>query len=85
MEKNIIIKNGKVENQKVIYYKDELNDEFSEVKIESIKIDEKYKYFHKSPIWRGCAYWIQHIITVPFKFIYAKLKFRIKYIGKEKL
>ena len=30
-----------------IYYKDELNEEFSEVKISPRKIDEKYKYIHK--------------------------------------
>lgn len=85
MKEKRIIKNGKVENQKVVYYEDELKDEFSEAKIEPIKIDEEYKYFHKSPIWRSCAYWIQHIITVPFKFIYTKLKFKIKFIGKERL
>ena len=34
--------------QKIIYYKDELNDEFSETKIVPRKIDEKYKYNHKS-------------------------------------
>ena len=33
---------------KTIYYQDELNDEFSEAKIEPRKIDGSYKYEHKS-------------------------------------
>ena len=32
-------------SKKVIYYKDELNDEFSGAKITPRVIDEKYKYF----------------------------------------
>ena len=70
---------------KVIYYEDELNDEFSEAKIDARKIDENYKYEHKSLLWNLFAYLVQNIISVPIKFIYAKLKFRIKYIGREKL
>ncbi len=70
---------------KTIYYNDELNEEFSEAKIEPRKIDGTYKYEHKNFLWNISAYLIQNIISVPIKFIYAKLKFGIKYIGKEKL
>lgn len=74
-----------MKEQKVIYYEDELNDEFSKVKIEPRKIDENYKYEHKSILWNLSAYIVQNVISVPIKFIYAKLKFRIKYVGREKL
>lgn len=70
---------------RVIYYKDELNDEFSEAKIEPRKIDKNYKYEHKSFLWNLSTYLVQNVISVPIKFIYAKLKFRIKYVGREKL
>lgn len=72
-------------NKKVIYYKDELNEEFSKVKITPKKIDENYKYIHKNVIWNACAFLLQNIISVPIKYLYAKIKFKIKYIGKEKL
>ncbi len=72
-------------NQKVIFYKDELNDEFSEAKIEPRIIDENYKYIHKNPIWNICAFLVQNILSVPIKVIYAKTKFKFKVIGKEKL
>ena len=70
---------------KTIYYEDELNDEFSEAKIEPRKIDGSYKYEHKSIIWNFTAYLVQNVISVPIKFLYAKIKFRIKYVGREKL
>ena len=70
---------------KTIYYEDELNDEFSTAKIEPRKIDANYKYEHKSFLWNLSTYLIQNVISVPLKFIYVKLKFRIKYVGREKL
>ena len=36
-----------MDNRKVIYYKDELNDEFSTAKIVPKVIDEKYKLYTK--------------------------------------
>ena len=71
--------------KRVIYYEDELNDEFSEVKIIPKKIDENYKYIHKNVIWNATAFLLQNVLSVPIKYLYAKIKFKIKYIGKEKL
>lgn len=70
---------------KIIYYQDELNDEFSKSSIEPRIIDEKYKYVHKNPLWNLCSFVLQNILSVPIKILYAKIKFRIKYIGKEKI
>ncbi len=72
-------------NKKIICYQDEVNDEFSEVKIEPRIIDENYKYIHKNPFWNMGAFIIQNIILVPIRILYAKIKFKITYIGKEKL
>lgn len=69
--------------QKVIYYKDELNDEFSKAKINPIKIDKNYKYEHKS-FWNLCSYLLQNFVSMPIKVLYAKIKFKHKIIGKEK-
>ncbi len=74
-----------MEERKVIYYTDELNEEFSTAKIEPRVIDENYKYIHKNPIWNITAYIIQNILSMPIKVLYAKIKFKIKYIGKDKL
>ena len=70
---------------KIIYYQDELNEEFSKSSIEPRIIDENYKYVHKNPLWNLCSFVLQNILSVPIKILYAKIKFRIKYIGKEKI
>jgi 1-acyl-sn-glycerol-3-phosphate acyltransferase len=71
--------------KKVIYYSDELNDEFSTAKIEPKIIDENYKYIHKNVIWNALAFLLQNVLSVPIKKICVKFKFKIKYVGKEKI
>jgi len=75
----------KIKNkQEIIYYKDELNDEFSKAKIIPRKIDENYKY-NKNPVWDFCSLLCQNILSMPIKYFYSKIKFNLKFIGKEKL
>ena len=74
----------KDKDKKTIYYTDELNDEFSKVQMKPRVIDEKYNY-NKNPIWDFCSVIIQNILSMPIKIIDAKLKFRHKFVGKEKL
>lgn len=74
-----------MKKQEVIYYKDELNDEFSKAKITPRLVDENYKYIHKNPFWNICSFIMQNILLVPIRYLYPKLKFRQKFIGKEKL
>lgn len=70
-------------NKKIFYYENELEDEFSSSKIEAIKIDENYLYFH-SKLWDFCSFMIQNFLSMPIKFLYAKIKFNLKFVGKEK-
>lgn len=72
-------------NKKTIYYSDELNEEFSTAKITPRKIDENYKYIHKNPFWNFASLIAQNILSMPIKILYSKIKFRIQYIGKEKI
>ena len=74
-----------MQKEKIIYYTDELNDEFSTAKITPRVIDEKYKYIHKNPLWNITSFILQNIISMPIKILYSKIKFRIQFIGKEKL
>ena len=73
-----------MKEKKVILYNDELNDEFSSAKIDPRVIDEKYKYEH-GKFWNGMSLIIQNVLSMPIKIGYAKLKFRHKVVGKEKL
>lgn len=70
--------------QEVIYYSDELNDEFSKAKITPRKIDSKFKY-KKTAIWEFFSFIIQNVLSMPIKTLYLKIKFNHKFIGKEKI
>ena len=73
-----------MKEQKTIYYKDEINDEFSIPKIEARVIDENYKYSHNI-LWDFCSCILQNFISMPIKLLYQKIRFRLKYVGKENL
>ncbi len=75
----------KIKDKKIVYYEDELKDEFSGKKITPRIIDENYKFIHKNIFWNMSSYLWQNILTLPIKWLYARCKFNIKYIGKEKL
>lgn len=70
--------------KKVIYYSDELNDEFSGSKITPRVIDGEYPYF-RGAFWDFCSRAVQNVLTMPVKVLYARLKFRLRYVGREKL
>ncbi|MBQ3409375.1 MAG: 1-acyl-sn-glycerol-3-phosphate acyltransferase [Clostridia bacterium] len=72
-----------MKEKKIIYYEDELNDEFSEAVIIPRKIDENYKY-KKSFMWNVISYIFQNVLSMPIKYCYAKFKLKIKFVGKEK-
>ena len=70
--------------QKIVYYEDELNDEFSSAQIKADVIDENYKYIHSNPFWK-IGEKLVLILSIPIKYLYPKIKFHIKYVGKEKV
>ncbi len=74
-----------MEKRKVIYYTDEKNDEFSRAKITPKKIDENYVYIRDSFWGRLCHFFWYRVIATPLAFIYLKLKFGHKIVGREKL
>jgi len=74
-----------MEKRKVIYYTDELNDEFSTAVIKARKIDENYIYLYDSAFKRFTHFFWYRMIATPVAFLYTKLKFHHKCIGREKL
>jgi len=71
-----------MDKRTVIYYSDELNDEFSTAKITPRRIDESYVYIHHSLFKRFTHFFWYRIIATPIAFLYVKLKFRQKTVGK---
>ncbi len=69
----------------VIYYHDELNDEFSSAVITPKPIDENWVYIHTS-LWKKFTrfFWLRMVAT-PIAYTWIRLKFRHKMVGREKL
>ena len=74
-----------MDKRKVIYYSDELNDEFSLAEITPRKIDEDYVYIHTSLFKRFTHFFWYRIIATPIAFAYVKLVFAHTSRGKHKL
>lgn len=68
--------------QKVIYYKNELEEEFSTAQISARKIDMSYSYI--GGFWRkvGRRFWY-YILAKPIATVFLKVKFRHKIVNKE--
>lgn len=70
-----------LDKRKVIYYEDELNDEFSQAVLERPVIDGNYQYFNDSFFGRISHLFWYRIIAMPLAFAYTKLAFSHKIIG----
>ncbi len=69
---------------KIIYYKDELQDEFSEAQITPKRIDDHYCYEGGALRKVGRLFWY-HLLAKPIAWIYLKIGFGHRMVGKEKL
>lgn len=74
-----------MEKRTVIYYKDELGDEFSTAVITPKKIGDDYVYVHTSLFKKFTHFFWYRIVATPLAFIYLKLKFHHTAVGREKL
>ncbi len=71
--------------EKVIYYEDELNDEFSSAVIKAKKIDKNYVYIHKSLFKKFTHFFWYRLVAFPIAKIYLFLKFNHKIKNKKVL
>ncbi len=74
-----------MKNQKIVYYDDELNDEFSRANIKPKKIDAKYKYLREGLLNKIWQFFVLRIVVTPFAWLYMKIKFRHKIVNKKVL
>ena len=74
-----------MKEKKIIYYEDELRDEFSNAVLDCPTIDEKYVYCQDSHFKRFTHFFWYRIVAMPIAFIYTKAKFQHKIVGAENL
>ena len=73
-----------MDKRKIIYYKNELEDEFSTAQITPKTIDENYNY-EGGPFFVLGKLFFYEIIAKPLAFCFMKLKFGHKVVGKQLL
>ena len=71
--------------EKVIYYRDELNDEFAGDNIVTKQIDGNYRYLRKGIVGRLLHVFFYRLIATPLAFLYMKLHFHHKMVNKKAL
>lgn len=74
-----------MDKRTVIYYEDELNDEFSTAVIEAKTIDESWVYDRRGPVRAFTRFFWYRIVATPLAFLYVKLSLHQRSAGKEKL
>ena len=70
---------------KVIYFDNEKDNEFSGISKKTITIDENFKYVHKNIFWRFLSFLAYRIIMPPIAFLWCKIKFHSKIVNKKAL
>ena len=75
----------KTKEKRVIYYKDELNDDFAGTNIKAQSVDGSFKFIHRSIFWRAAAFLLYRFVAFPLVFIYEKLILGVKFDNKKAL
>ncbi|MBE6557989.1 MAG: hypothetical protein E7661_03130 [Ruminococcaceae bacterium] len=74
-----------MDKRRIIYYENELTDEFSTAVITPKAIDEAYVYCHDSAFKKFTHFFWYRVIATPIGFLYAKLSHGHRIVGKERL
>lgn len=72
--------------KRVIYYNDFNRDDFAhDIGIKWKPLPEKMKFYHRGLIWRSCGALIYYILALPICWLYSKIKFGVRVVGRKKL
>jgi 1-acyl-sn-glycerol-3-phosphate acyltransferase len=69
----------------VYYYKDPLNDDFAGNGIKVKPLPKKFKWYHRGWIYGFISNLLYYVVAVPILWVYSKIAFSFKIVGKKKL
>lgn len=67
----------------ILYYENELEDDFAGVSRNHKVIPDDYKYINRNPLWKGLAFLAYRIIMTPIAYLYCHCKFYIKIMNRQ--
>lgn len=71
-----------MDKRTVIYYSDELHDEFSLAQIDPKRIDGNYRYCYDSLFKKFTHFFWYRMVATPIAYLYTKIVFHHKIVGK---
>ncbi len=70
---------------KIFYYSDPLNDDFSPNEIKTEFVGRDFKYLRRSILWNGCARFLYYGIALPIVYLISKLYLGVKFENRKVL
>ena len=71
--------------RRTIYYKDMLNDDFSDNGIKRKKLPRDYQYISKDPLRKTADFMLHHFVATPIAYIFQKVVYREKIVNRKVL
>ena len=72
-----------MKEQKIIYYHDELNDDFANNNINGSETPDDYNYINHNFIYNFFSFVIYRLIVTPMVFLYVKVKYNQVFKNKK--
>ncbi len=69
--------------KKVIYYDDELNNDFAGTNIHKCTVDENFKYVRRSLFFRVCTFIVYYFIALPIVWFFMRGILRVRFVNKK--
>ena len=69
----------------VYYYSDPLNDDFAGTNIKRKPLKDGYKFYHTNILFHLVAFFVYRLIVTPLVFIYMRVFWRQRIVGRKKL
>ncbi|MCI7607480.1 MAG: 1-acyl-sn-glycerol-3-phosphate acyltransferase [Spirochaetales bacterium] len=71
--------------KKVVYYKDEANDDFAQLGIKRKPLGEDFEYIHKNIIWNTCSFVVYRMIAQPLVYVFVKVAHKQRFKNRKVL
>ncbi len=68
--------------KKVIYYTDELSDDFAGTNIHAKPVDDSFKFLHTSLLWRVCSNLLYYGVAVPAVWLFMRVVLGVRFVNR---
>lgn len=66
------------QDKRIVYYTDELNDDFAGTDIKTCDIGDDFKFINKNPLWRAAAAVVYYLIAFPIVWLISHIGYGLR-------